>query len=57
MFADMEPARITDTNLNISQDLQVKLGETLKIFCKSQGNPEPKIYWLKVSSVPLSVGR
>jgi hypothetical protein len=56
MFADMEPARITDTNLNISLDLEVNLGETLKIFCKSEGKPEPETYWLKVSTAALSVG-
>ncbi|XP_033610234.1 obscurin isoform X1 [Cryptotermes secundus] len=43
----MEPARITDTNLNVSQDLEVKLGETLTMVCRSQGNPEPKTHWLK----------
>jgi hypothetical protein len=53
MFADMEPARITGTNLNVSQDLEVKLGETLTIFCRSQGNPEPKTHWLKVSSADV----
>jgi hypothetical protein len=56
MFADMEPARIIYTNLNVSQDLEVKLGETLTIICRSQGNPEPKTHWLKVSSTALSVG-
>lgn len=56
MFAGMEPARITDTNLNVSQDLEVKLGETLTMVCRSQGNPEPKTHWLKVSSIALSVG-
>jgi hypothetical protein len=56
MFADMEPTRITDTNLNVSQDLEVKLGETLTVFCRSEGNPEPKTHWLKVSSTALSVG-
>lgn len=56
MFADMEPARITETNLNVSQDLEVKLGETLTIVCRSQGNPEPKTHWLKVSPTALSVG-
>jgi hypothetical protein len=55
MFAGMEPARITDTNLNVFQDLEVKLGEMLTIFCMSQGNPGPKTHWLKVSSAAVSV--
>jgi hypothetical protein len=50
IFAGMEPVSVTDTNLNITMNLEAKLGESLVIFCKSQGKPEPTTKWFKVSS-------
>jgi hypothetical protein len=46
-LADMEPVSVIDTNLNLTVNLEAKLGESLVIFCKSQGNPEPRIEWFK----------
>jgi hypothetical protein len=50
MFAGTEPVSVTDTNLNYAMNLEAKLGESVVIFCKSQGKPEPKTDWFKVSS-------
>jgi len=47
----MEPVSLTDTNLNVTVNLEAKVGESLVIFCKSQGKPEPTTKWFKVSSV------
>jgi len=52
----MEPVSVIDTNLNLTVNLEAKLGESLVIFCKSQGNPEPRIEWFKVSSAFIPVG-
>ena len=52
----MEPVRVTDTNLKVTTNLVGKLGESLVIFCKSQGKPEPTTEWFKVSSAFIPVG-
>jgi len=46
-LAGMEPVSVTDTNLNVTMNLEAKLGESLVIFCKSQGKPEPTTKWFK----------
>ena len=56
MFAGAEPVIVTDTNLNDTVDLEAKVGESLVIFCKSQGKPVPKTDWFKVSSAFILVG-
>ena len=52
----MEPVKVTVTNLNVTMNLEAKHGESLVIFCKSQGKPEPTTEWFKVSSAFIPVG-
>jgi hypothetical protein len=52
----MEPVSVTDTNLSPTVNLEAKLGESLVIFCKSQGKPEPTTKWFKVSLAFIPVG-
>jgi hypothetical protein len=52
----MEPVSVTDTNLNVTMNLEAKLGESLDIFCISQGKPEPTTKWFKVSSAFIPGG-
>jgi hypothetical protein len=38
-------AKITETNL---KNMEVKLGESLNMTCRSTGKPDPSILWYKV---------
>lgn len=49
MFADMESVSVTETNLNVTTNIEAKVGESLVLYCNSQGKPEPKTNWFKVS--------
>lgn len=44
-----EPAKIIETNLNVSHNIAAEAGTDLMMFCKSEGNPLPNITWFKVS--------
>jgi hypothetical protein len=44
-----EPAKIIETNLNVSRNIAAEAGTDLVMFCKSEGNPLPNITWFKVS--------
>jgi len=56
-LAGMEPVSVTDTNLNVTVNLEAKLGESLVIFCKSQGKPEPTTKWFKDGKPVVLDGR
>jgi len=56
IFADIEPVSVNDTNLNLTVNLEATLGESLVIFCKSEGKPQPITKWFKVSSAFIPVG-
>jgi len=44
-----EPAKIIETNMNVSRNIAAEAGTDLVMFCKSEGNPMPIITWFKVS--------
>jgi hypothetical protein len=44
-----EPAKIIETNMNVSRTIPAEAGTDLLMFCKAEGNPVPSITWFKVS--------
>jgi hypothetical protein len=56
IFADTEPVSVNETNLNATVNLEAELGQSVVVYCKIFGVPEPKITWFKVSSAFIPVG-
>jgi len=51
LFVFLEPAKIIETNMNVSHNIAAEAGTDLVMFCKSEGNPLPVITWFKVSGM------
>jgi hypothetical protein len=49
VFFFSEPAKIIETNMNVSHAIAAAAGTDLVMFCKAEGNPVPVITWFKVS--------
>ncbi|KAJ4451405.1 hypothetical protein ANN_02867 [Periplaneta americana] len=43
---DYERPKIIETNLG-KNDLEVKLGDSVRMFCKTKGTPKPTVIWYK----------
>ncbi|XP_069679677.1 vascular endothelial growth factor receptor 1-like isoform X2 [Periplaneta americana] len=43
---DYERPKIIETNLG-KNDLEVKLGDSIRMFCKTKGTPKPTVIWYK----------
>lgn len=50
-FSDSENAKIIETNL---ENMEVKLGDSLNITCRSAGMPEPITLWYKVGTQKIN---
>jgi hypothetical protein len=46
-ISDADNAKIIETNL---KDMEVSLGESLNLTCRSTGKPEPETLWYKVGT-------